>query len=30
LVDDNTSSSPWTGPVDYFGTRGVFLKFAFH
>lgn len=32
LVRDNASngSSPWTGPVDYFGTRGVFIKFAFH
>jgi hypothetical protein len=30
LVRDNTPNSPWTGPVDYFGTRGVFLKLAFH
>ncbi|MHB1147101.1 MAG: type IX secretion/gliding motility protein PorT/SprT [Lutibacter sp.] len=32
LVRDNASNgpSPWTGPVDYFGTRGVFIKFAFH
>jgi len=24
-----TSTSPWTTPIDYFGTRGVFLKFTF-
>ena len=32
LVRDNASNgySPWTGPVDYFGTRGVFIKLAFH
>lgn len=30
LVDDNDPNSQWTGPVDYFGTRGVFIKFAFH
>jgi hypothetical protein len=32
LVRDNSSNGPsqWTGPVDYFGTRGVFIKFAFH
>lgn len=32
LVRDNASNgpSPWTGHVDYFGTRGVFIKFAFH
>ena len=32
LVRDNVSNgySPWTGNVDYFGTRGVFIKFAFH
>lgn len=22
-------SSPWTGPIDYFGTRGVFLNLTF-
>ena len=22
-------SSPWTGPIDYFGTRGIFLNLAF-
>ena len=32
LVRDNASNGPsaWTDPVDYFGTRGVFIKFAFH
>ncbi|UMB62084.1 PorT family protein [Lutibacter sp. A80] len=30
LVRDIDSESPWTGNVDYFGTRGVFLKLAFH
>ena len=32
LVRDNVSNgfSPWTGNVDYFGTRGIFIKFAFH
>lgn len=30
LVRDNNPNSQWTGPVDYFGTRGVFIKFAFH
>ena len=30
LVRDNNPKSQWTGPVDYFGTRGVFIKFAFH
>ena len=32
LIRDNKSNgySPWTGNVDYFGTRGVFLKLAFH
>ena len=32
LVRDNASNglSPWTGSVDYFGTRGVFIKLAFH
>lgn len=30
LVRDNNPNSPWTGPIDYFGTRGVFIKFAFH
>ncbi|WP_372766786.1 porin family protein [Lutibacter sp.] len=30
LVRDDDLNSPWTGSVDYFGTRGVFIKFAFH
>lgn len=31
LVRDNEGTDPyWTGNVDYFGTRGVFLKLAFH
>ena len=30
LVPDNTASSQWTGPIDYLGTRGVFLNLAFH
>jgi hypothetical protein len=30
LVKDNNPNSPWTGNVDYFGTRGIFLKLAFH
>ncbi|WP_111706629.1 type IX secretion/gliding motility protein PorT/SprT [Lutibacter citreus] len=30
LVRDKSSTSPWTGNIDYFGTRGIFLKFAFH
>lgn len=30
LIRDNNTSSPWTGNVDYFGTRGIFLKLAFH
>jgi hypothetical protein len=30
LVRDNNANSPWTGPIDYFGTRGIFLKLAFH
>ena len=30
LVSDESESSPWTGNVDFFGTRGVFLKLAFH
>lgn len=32
IVYDNnpdTMPSPWTLPVDYFGTRGIFLKFTF-
>lgn len=30
IVPDNSTESPWTGPIDYFGTRGVFINFAFH
>ncbi|MBI9041649.1 porin family protein [Lutibacter sp.] len=30
LVKDNNPNSPWTGQVDYFGTRGIFIKLAFH
>lgn len=30
LVRDNGPNSPWTGQIDYFGTRGIFLKLAFH
>ena len=26
---DDDPNSPWTSPVNYFGTRGVFLTFAF-
>ncbi|MBT8316375.1 MAG: PorT family protein [Lutibacter sp.] len=32
-VDPNGNidpNSPWTGPIDFFGTRGIFIKFAFH
>jgi len=30
LVNDIDPNSQWTGPIDYFGTRGVFIKLAFH
>ncbi|MGV6845728.1 MAG: type IX secretion/gliding motility protein PorT/SprT [Lutibacter sp.] len=30
LVRDNNPNSQWTAPIDYFGTRGLFIKFAFH
>lgn len=30
LVYDDDPSSPYTGNIDYFGTRGIFLKLAFH
>ncbi|OIQ38108.1 MAG: PorT protein [Bacteroidetes bacterium MedPE-SWsnd-G1] len=30
LKRDHTPNSPWTEPIDYFGTRGVFLNLAFH
>jgi len=31
LVRDNPSNgnSQWTGPIDYFGTRGIFINFSF-
>lgn len=29
IVPDNSNLSPYTGPVDYFGTRGIFLNFTF-
>ena len=29
LVYDDNPSSPWTRPIDYFGTRGVFLNLTF-
>ncbi|PCH53623.1 MAG: PorT protein [Flavobacteriaceae bacterium] len=30
LVRDTDPNSQWTGNIDYFGTRGIFIKFAFH
>ena len=30
LVKDSAPNSQWTGNLDYLGTRGVFIKFAFH
>ncbi|WP_372794104.1 porin family protein [Lutibacter sp.] len=30
LVRDTDPNSQWTGNIDYLGTRGVFIKFAFH
>ena len=30
LIRDIDPNSQWTGPVDFLGTRGVFIKFAFH
>jgi len=29
MLRDNNPSSPWTRPIDYFGTRGVFINFTF-
>ena len=29
IVPDNVNGSPYTAPIDYFGTRGVFLNFTF-
>jgi len=30
LKYDNDTNSQWTAPVDFLGTRGVFLKLSFH
>lgn len=30
LVRDVDPNSQWTSNIDYFGTRGIFIKFAFH
>jgi hypothetical protein len=30
LVYDDDPNSQWTGNIDYLGTRGIFLKLAFH
>lgn len=30
LVYDNKSNSPYTSPIAFLGTRGVFINFAFH
>lgn len=30
LVRDENPNSQWTRPIDYFGTRGIFINFAFH
>lgn len=30
VVYDNDPNSRWTAPINYMGTRGVFLNFAFH
>lgn len=30
VPDNNGTDSPWIGNVDYLGTRGIFLKLAFH
>ncbi|SEB67018.1 Outer membrane protein beta-barrel domain-containing protein [Tenacibaculum sp. MAR_2009_124] len=29
LIYDNSTNSPWTDPIDFLGTRGVFLHLAF-
>lgn len=29
IVPDETPFGPYTGPIDYFGTRGVFINFTF-
>ena len=30
LVRDNDPNSQWTSSIDYFGTRGIYIKLAFH
>ena len=29
IIPDDIPGSPYTGPIDYFGTRGVFINFTF-
>jgi hypothetical protein len=29
IVPDDFPASPWTLPIDYFGTRGIFINFTF-
>ncbi|WP_440882104.1 porin family protein [Tenacibaculum sp. C7A-26P2] len=29
IIYDNSPNSPWTDPIDFLGTRGVFLNLAF-
>ncbi|HHC78952.1 MAG TPA: PorT family protein [Flavobacteriia bacterium] len=29
IVPDNSPSSPYTQPIDYLGTRGIFINFSF-
>ena len=29
VPDNNGAASVWTGPIDYFGTRGIFINFTF-
>ena len=30
MIPDDNPNSPWTSPIDFFGTRGIFLNLAFH
>lgn len=30
MIPDDNPNSPWTKPIDFFGTRGIFLNLAFH
>lgn len=30
MIPDDNPNSPWTAPIDFFGTRGIFLNLAFH